>query len=185
VGVSELSPNYPFKGIRPVVTAFEQQRTTFNAMGSCDQFCNAIDRVSQRTSLDSLVGEVGGRAYWDNEAQGSPAYSPRHFGFLDGGEKLKLPFCGLTQRIVYETSLCSQMDYQDASGQADYPSTATVGGAPTFGCMRYEPRTFSLSCAAGVCDAGGVCVAQSLHNGQLGAAVNPTVVDGEGVVLTP
>jgi hypothetical protein len=147
-----------------------------------------------------LVEQVGGHAVYDNPNTTLPSYvrqAPDATTIYPEPDRLKVPFCGVKQRIVADTTACS-LQPEDATGAAQVPSTQTETAfgpdasgnffdqtVTSPGCVHYEPRTFSLDCPGGaVCNAGGVCVRTECSiSGQCGTHP-PVLVNGEGKQLS-
>ncbi|HEY8944100.1 MAG TPA: hypothetical protein VIM73_07555, partial [Polyangiaceae bacterium] len=130
----------------------------------------ACDARARDSTLDSAVAAaIAPAPLWDAYEYNLKALDD---GALGRGEaKLKVEFCGLTQRSSYHNRGCLEalavLGRGDLAARDGLPFQGTDGvqvqmsvSGEEFRCTIREPRVFKATCSRGTCSASGVCTAQ-------------------------
>jgi hypothetical protein len=156
-----LGPTYPYVP-GPLVDALVDQETiTHTTIPEC------LEVVT--SSLDQIVVSpaIAPATVWEDE-------SAKRLTALEPDMALKMPLCGMTQRMSYWNKLCSAVPYRQffvdgnnlnwplATGANWASSTFPGQNGPENRCSLAHPRVFSGVCSMGACNSGGVCTGPSL-----------------------
>ncbi|HEY6556974.1 MAG TPA: hypothetical protein VI072_06860 [Polyangiaceae bacterium] len=167
IGVNEMSRLVQgFGNLRPLVTTFEQTSERV-LLGSEEEYCS--DATAGRfystrwvTQGDPIVQSLVAPApLWDFAGFRAVDHD------FESYERLKMPFCGETQRVMYFNKACSALpaaglSYDPARDGEPYdPDTGfeimTTMADTGLRCSLRDARMFSGNCPTGLCSAGGIC----------------------------